>query len=195
MKIVLASASPRRSELLDMLKVPFEVCPSHIDEKATFHEKPEQIVMGLSFEKAYQVAKEMPESIVIGSDTIVYLNEVLGKPENEAHAFDMLKKLSGKTHDVYTGIAVVCESKNIKCVDYVKTEVVFNELTNEEIHAYIETGEPLDKAGAYGIQGQGALLVDQIKGDFFSVMGLPLSKLNRIMNDEFRINLLTKEGL
>ncbi len=195
MKIVLASTSPRRSELLDMLKVPFEIRPSHIEEKATFHEKPEQIVMGLSFEKAYQVAREMPDAIVIGSDTIVYLDEVLGKPDSKADAFKMLKKLSGKTHEVYTGIAVVCNAQNLKCVNYVKTEVVFNELTDIEINAYIETGEPLDKAGAYGIQGQGALLVKEIKGDFFSVMGLPLSKLNRIMINEFKINLLTKEGL
>ena len=195
MRIILASSSPRRSELLEMLKVSFEKKPSSVDEKTTFHEKPEQIVMGLSFEKAFQIAQLEPDAIVIGSDTIVYLDEVLGKPENKSDAYNMLKKLSGKTHDVYTGVAVVCESRKIKRVDYVKTEVVFNNLTDAEIHAYIETGEPLDKAGAYGIQGQGALLVNQIQGDYFSVMGLPLSKLNEIMIDEFRINLLTKEGL
>jgi len=195
MRIILASSSPRRSELLEMLKVSFEKMPSSIDEKTTFHEKPEQIVMGLSFEKAFQISQLEPDAIVIGSDTIVYLDEVLGKPENKADAYKMLRKLSGKTHDVYTGIAVVCEFQKIKRVDYVKTKVVFNVLSDAEIHAYIETGEPLDKAGAYGIQGQGALLVDQIQGDYFSVMGLPLSKLNKIMIDEFRINLLTKEGL
>ncbi|GAU77415.1 septum formation protein Maf [Fusibacter sp. 3D3] len=166
-----------------------------MDEKTTFYEKPEQIVMGLSFEKTYQVAQLEPDAIIIGSDTIVYLNEVLGKPEDKAEAYRMLRKLSGKTHDVYTGIAVICESQKIKRVDYVKTKVDFKDLSEAEINAYIETGEPLDKAGAYAIQGQGALLVNQIQGDYFSVMGLPLSKLNQIMIDDFRINLLTKEGL
>ncbi len=195
MRIVLASSSPRRSELLKMMNVPFECIPSEIDEKSLTEESPENIVMGLAFEKAFDICERVEDAIVIGSDTIVYLDEVLGKPSDASEAVEMLKKLSGKTHSVYTGVAVICLEKGIKIIDYVETEVTFNDLSDTVINAYVESGEPLDKAGAYGIQGLGSVLVKSINGDFFSVMGMPLSKLNEILNNAFKINLLTREGL
>lgn len=195
MKLVLASSSPRRSELLKMMNVPFIAVPSNADEVVTPFEKPEQIVMSLAFEKAFEVSEKHPNDIVIGSDTIVYLDEVLGKPKDAQDAIKMLKKLNGKIHSVYTGVSLICLNRGVKRVDYVKTDVCFNNYPEEVIEAYVKSGEPLDKAGAYGIQGLGSVLVKSIDGDYFSVMGLPLSKLNEILEEEFCVNLLTKEGL
>ncbi len=190
MRVVLASASPRRIELLKQFHMPFDVIPSNIDEPIDALETPIQIVMGLSLEKALDISKSNTDALIIASDTVVYSDCILGKPRSREEAKAMLKALSGKKHEVFTGIALVHVANNQKIVDFACTEVTFNVLTDAEIDAYLNTGEADDKAGAYGIQGFGALLVNEIKGDFFNVMGLPLSKLNSMLKTHFQLDLL-----
>ncbi|QED48792.1 Maf family protein [Cytobacillus dafuensis] len=176
--LILASSSPRRKELLENLHITFEVSSSDVDENFDPELTPGEIVMELSSRKAKAVSMQHPNSFVIGADTIVVLDEiVLGKPKDRADAYSMIKNLSGKEHSVYTGVTIVAPENEIKF--YVKSDVVFWELSDEEINAYIDTGEPFDKAGAYGIQGFGSMLVKKIDGDYFSVMGLPISKTVR----------------
>lgn len=136
------------------------------------------------------IAINNPESLVIGADTIVVLdNEILGKPKNEDEAFDMLSKLSNREHQVITGMSIVNIENNKKIVDYTISNVKFKNLTDQDIRDYISTGECLDKAGSYGIQGYGALLVKEIQGDYFNIVGLPISKLSDILKANFNINL------
>jgi septum formation protein len=176
--LVLASSSPRRKELLENLHLAFEISSSEVDESFAPGLMPEEIVTELAYRKAKEVAKQYPSSFVIGADTIVVANErILGKPQTEAEATEMLCILSGKTHAVYTGVAII--HGNIETSFYEKTEVTFWELTEDEINAYIKSGEPFDKAGGYGIQGFGSTLVKQISGDYFAVVGLPVSRLVR----------------
>lgn len=176
--LILASSSPRRKELLENLQLPFEVVSSDVDE--SFHENstPDEVVTELAMRKAKAVYQERQESFVIGADTVVVCDgQILGKPNDEQDAFHMLKLLSGKTHSVFTGVAIAAPQYEKKF--YLKTNVVFWELSDEEIHAYISTGEPFDKAGSYGIQGIGSMLVKEISGDYFSVVGLPVSRTVR----------------
>jgi len=190
-KIVLASKSPRRKEILEKFIDEFQCLDVDIDEKFDRDETPEQIVMGLSLQKALEGARKVEiDSIVIASDTIVYMDEVLCKPENYEDAFRMLKKLSGGIHSVYTGIAVVLTGTNRKFVAYNETKVKMHELSDETIKKYIDSGEVWDKAGSYGIQGKGSILVEKIEGDFFSVMGLPISLLGKLLKEHFDISLL-----
>ncbi len=176
MDIILASKSPRRRELLTMLGLEFTVIPAVGEEKVSPSMTPGETVMSLALGKAREIADNHPDSLVIGSDTLVYLDgKPMGKPHSEEEAASMLRQLSGKVHQVYTGIAVVCGDD--EKVDFEKTDVQFRELTEDEIKWYIGTGEPMDKAGAYGIQGQGAVFIPKIDGDYFTVMGLPLCKL------------------
>lgn len=176
--LILASSSPRRKELLENLHLSFKAVSSDADESYPPDWAPDTIVTELSLRKARSVAETFPESYVIGSDTVVAIeNVVLGKPRSREEAFSMLKNLSGKTHSVYTGVAIV--SPENETVFFEKTDVVFWELSDEEINRYIETGEPFDKAGAYGIQGFGSLLVQRIEGDYFSVVGLPVARTIR----------------
>ena len=182
MDIILASKSPRRMELLAMLGLDFTVIPAEGDENADPNAEPGEMVMWLASQKAEEVAKYHPDSLVIGSDTLVFLDgKPLGKPHTEDEAFKMLSSLSGRTHLVCTGVAVIYGDRRI--VDFEKTDVEFRELTTEEIWEYIETGEPMDKAGAYGIQGRGSVFIPGIKGDYFNVVGLPLCKLWTILNE------------
>jgi septum formation protein len=170
--------------------MPFEVIPSKIVEPIDENESPIQIVMGLSLEKALDISKSNNDALVIASDTVVFFKRILGKPKYREDARDMLKALSGEKHEVFTGIALVHVASHRKIVDYVCTEVTFNDLSDDEIEVYLNTGEAFDKAGAYGIQGFGALLVNEIKGDYFNVMGLPLSKLNSMLKIHFQLDLL-----
>jgi len=177
-KIILASGSPRRRQLLMQAGIPHEVIVSNADETETTSDNPAEQVKELAMRKAMAISHNHPptEIIVIAADTLVYLDgEILGKPTSENEAFKMLKKLQGKTHMVYTGVALL--SDNDTNVFYDMAEVTFRPLINEEIWAYIATGEPFDKAGAYGVQERGAVLVDCINGDFYTVMGLPISKV------------------
>ena len=181
-KIILASASPRRKELLSLAGVEFTVKVADVDEVIPENASPDEVVMSLAMQKAQAVAKENADSIVIGSDTVVALDGViLGKPKNEENAAEMLRTLSGRSHTVYTGVAIIHgEKTKVFCE---ATEVVFNELSEEEILRYVATKEPMDKAGAYGIQGKGCVLVEKIVGDYFNVVGLPVSKLYRELRD------------
>ena len=192
MKIILASASPRRKELLEQIGLKFEVLTFEADER-TNETAPSKVVEALANKKARAVFenffkengfsdKENEKIVVIGADTIVALdNEILGKPKNEKQALEMLMKLSGKTHQVYTGVSfqVFKDDKVFEKSFYEKTDVKMYDFTKIEALEYIATGESLDKAGAYGIQGKGAVLVKEIKGDYNTVVGLPVSKVYR----------------
>lgn len=176
--LILASSSPRRKELLENLQISFRVSSSDVDESYDPHLKPQEVVMELASRKAGHVAKQNPEAYVIGSDTVVVIDEeILGKPKDRDEAFQMLSRLSGNTHSVYTGVAIAKGNEIHQFFE--KTDVVFWELTDDEIDSYLNTGEPFDKAGAYGIQGFGSILVKGIVGDYFSVVGLPISRTVR----------------
>lgn len=181
-RVILASQSPRRRELLTLVGIPHEVRPAHIDESYRPGEEPGAHAERLAREKAAAVARDEPDAVVIGSDTIVVLDgDVLGKPRDEAHAAQMLGRLAGRSHVVMTAVAVQWRGVERSAVEAVG--VTFQPLTVQDIHAYIGTGEPMDKAGAYGIQGYGATIVERVDGDYFAVMGLPLQRLVRLMGE------------
>ncbi|GMQ56120.1 Maf-like protein [Vallitalea sediminicola] len=182
--IILASKSPRRKELLERLNISFDIKISRVDEDSFKQDSPWEFVEKLAYEKANSVSKLVDEdSLVIGCDTVVvFENEILGKPKNIGQAADYLKKLSGNKHLVYSGIAILDVGSNKKYISHEVTEVYMKDLNEEEIAYYINTGEPLDKAGAYGIQGVGAIFIEKINGDYYNVMGLPLNKLYKGLN-------------
>lgn len=176
-KLILASASPRRKELLNQIGLDFEVYPSNVKEEIPF-ENPVKYATDLALLKAKSVADIVLSGVILAADTIVlYNDEILQKPYNEENAKEILKKLSGDTHQVITGIALIDVNKNKIVTKHSVTKVYFKRLSEEMITKYIATGEPFDKAGAYGIQGFGACLVDKIEGCYFNVVGLPISKL------------------
>lgn len=174
--IILASQSPRRQELLKLITNDFEIKVSNVDETLPSGISPKDAVLYLSIIKAEPFKND--SDIIIGADTVVALDgKILGKPKNDENAREMLKFLSGKAHSVFTGVTLI--KGDIAKSFAVETKVKFFDLTDEEIDEYIKTGEPADKAGAYGIQGYGSLLVEKIDGDYFNVVGLPVSKLAR----------------
>ena len=183
MDIILASQSPRRRELLERMGVEFRVVTPDIDERMERELPPDELVRRISAEKARAVAAQAgPDAIVIAADTVVALDgAVLGKPADELEAFKMLSTLSGCRHQVYTGLTVL-RGKEMHTVSE-ETAVTFRELSEKEITNYIRTGEPMDKAGAYGIQGYGALLVEGIQGDYYNVMGLPVCRLGGLLKE------------
>lgn len=188
MNWILASGSPRRRELLEMLGVPdLTIRPAKGPERATPGTGPEQTVRELSLHKAQEVAQTCaPEDIIIAADTIVYLDgAILGKPRDHDDAVRMLTALSGREHIVYTGVAVLRGGELRQAAE--RTAVRFRPLTSGEIERYIATGEPMDKAGAYGVQSLGALLVERIDGDFYNVMGLPVEKLGQCLTKHFGV--------
>ncbi|MCI5629110.1 MAG: Maf family protein [Clostridiales bacterium] len=190
MEIILASKSPRRREILENTKVRFSIEESQIDEVIKLNELPKETVMRLAYEKALDVANRNRNSLVIGADTIVVINDtILGKPKDDIEAFSMLKLLSGKTHYVITGFALINLSLDKKIIDCQVSQVTFKELSEQCIKDYLQTKESLDKAGAYGIQGYGGLLVENIQGDYFNIVGLPISKISDCLKDHFDINL------
>ena len=187
-KIILASQSPRRLELLKMIGLDFEVKPSNIIEKNHNSLQPLDYALMNAKEKARVVSKKYPNSVVISADTIVVLgNQILEKPENDNHAFEILKQLNGKTHEVITAFGVILKSKEISKFDYERTKVKFRKLPHDKIKAYVKTSEPLDKAGGYGAQGLGSLLIEKVDGCFYNVVGFPLGKfylmLEEILNE------------
>lgn len=191
MTLVLASASERRKELLTRLTEEFNIVISDFDEgKVFFNGDCSKYVMDLAEGKSRSVAKDLNYgALIIGCDTVVtYNGEVLGKPKDKEDAFEMLKRLSGKIHKVYSGIVIFDTVKGRVTRDYACTEVKFSHITDEEILKYISTGEPMDKAGAYGIQGFGGVFVEWIKGDFYNVVGLPINKLKYMLR-EMGVNL------
>ena len=189
--IILASASQRRKDLLKQSGIPFKVQPSNVDEdKAELDGSPEQNAETLARMKALDVAGKIPKGLVLGADTIVVLdNEVFGKPCNADDAYRMLTKLSGREHKVITGIALVDSGSGVCRTGYEITGVRFAYLSPDEIRFYIATGEPYGKAGAYAVQGVGALLIEGIEGCYANVVGLPLMKLRRML-EEFNIKIL-----
>lgn len=189
--IILASSSPRRKELLKRYNLDFEIIASQIEERVLPYEEPVQVVMTLAFQKADDIAKRInKDAIVIAADTVVYLDSILGKPKDEEDAFHMLGSLSGKEHFVITGLALIDTSIGKKIVDYETTKVKFRELTPEKIRSYISTGEYKDKAGAYGIQGYGDILVEYIIGPYSNVVGLPIAKLDKLLEKHFCMKIL-----
>lgn len=184
MPLVLASGSPRRRQLLESLGFEFEVVPSDIDESTITHNQPEVLVQRLAYAKALASADKVKKpSLVIGADTIVVLHkQVFSKPTDKEDAIKMLKTLSGRMHIVYTGIAIVDSSTKRYVTDLQKTIVQFRELEDKEIEAYVESGAPLDKAGAYGIQDDfGSVFIRDIQGCYYNIVGLPLEMLyNRL---------------
>lgn len=184
MKYILASGSPRRKELLTQMGITdFDVIISDVEE-TTKETLPQNVVSDLSRQKCNAVADTLTitePTIVIAADTVVaYQDQILGKPKDEEAAFQMLSKLSGHTHSVFTGVSLMLLSPEKEAQEnsfYVETKVQMRAYTEEEIHAYIKTGEPMDKAGSYGIQGRGAILVEQITGDYNNVVGLPITRL------------------
>lgn len=189
-KLILASGSPRRIELLKKLGCKFRVIPSKVEEKINPSLSPTENARRISCLKALDVASKISEGIVIAADTMVVLNrKILGKPKNKKEARAMLQKLSAKEHRVITGIAVVDMKTKAFKQSAVTTKVKFRKLNQNLIEKYIKSGEPQDKAGAYGIQGKGALLVESIKGDYFNVVGLPLNALNQLL-EKFGISLI-----
>ena len=179
-RFVLASASPRRRELLDLVGIPHTVDPADIDESMHAAELPAAHVERLAREKASKVAAQHPDAFVVAADTVVVLDgRVMGKPRTEQDAYDMLSCLGGATHTVLTGMACTFNGELESSVDDVS--VTFRKLSEDEIREYIATGEPMDKAGSYGIQGYGATIVRRIDGDYFAVMGLSLVRLVELM--------------
>jgi septum formation protein len=179
-RVVLASQSPRRRELLTLVGIPHTVRPADIDESILPGEQPRDHCERLAREKAAAVARTEPDALVVGSDTIVVVDgDVLGKPRDEPHAIEMLGRLSGRSHVVMTAVAVRWRGRERSAVEEVG--VTFHTLSADDIRRYVATGEPMDKAGAYGIQGYGATIVRRVDGDYFAVMGLPLQRLVRVM--------------
>lgn len=189
MEIILASASPRRKEILTLLDIPFKIIVSDADETYDASLPPHFIAEALSLKKAAAVAKNIDShAILIGADTIVVCDgKILGKPKDEIDAKNMLKSLSGKWHSVISGVTVL-DNKSAKSKSfYVETKVKFSRLADEEIDEYVKTKEPMDKAGSYAIQGKGAKFIEEINGDYFNVVGLPLQRLYQVLKCEFNI--------
>lgn len=194
LKIILASASERRKELLKRIFNDFDIIESCFDEKSVkFNGSVDEYVKEMSFKKASEVRKKLnslKDTMIISADTVVSINNsILGKPKDKEDAFRMLKKLSGKKHLVYSGVTIMYEDKVLS--KSVCTEVFFSDITDKEIKQYIDTGEPMDKAGAYGIQGKGGLFVEKINGCYYNIVGLPINKLKmmikslKILGDEY----------
>ena len=186
--LILASASPRRRELLTNMGIPFTIHPSDADE--TVSGAPEEMVRTLALRKAAQVAQAVGAGWIVGADTLVALDgRALGKPADADDAVHMLKALSGRAHDVFTGVCLMDAATGKRDLRVVGTKVFFRPLIEEEIRAYVATGEPMDKAGAYAIQGLAAMFVIGLDGDYYNVMGLPVCPLAMILR-KFGVKLL-----
>ncbi len=185
--IYLASKSPRRKKLLQQINLNFKTLSVDIPENYMENESPVKVVKRIALEKLEAAKKKINEGIIITADTIVVLNKkIIGKPGNAEEAFKILKRLSGKTHQVYTGFTIYSYKKNLTLIDYEKTFVTFRKLSDNEMKDYIKTGSPMDKAGAYGIQDDfGAVFVEKINGCYYNVVGLPLSKLYKTLQKAF----------
>ena len=181
-RLILASGSPRRRELLGLMGYTFEIIVPDVDEHVSGHAR--DIVAVLSERKAHAVADAQDHGLVIASDTLVSLNGVpLGKPESEADAFAMLSSLSGKTHEVFTGVTIIDSAGKKSLTQVVRTGVSFRDLSDEEINAYIRTGEPMDKAGAYAIQGGAGKFVESFDGSFENVVGFPVAEIQQMIDE------------
>jgi len=177
-KIILASSSPRRKELLEQIGLQFEIIPSGYEEDMSLDLSNEELAKTLAYNKAKDVVDKVENGVVIGSDTfIVFSGKRIGKPRDEKDAKEILQMISGQTVTIYSGLAIINKQNKKEITDFEITDVKIKELTEKEIKEYIETGEPLDKAGAFAIQGRGAIFIEKINGCFSNVIGLPLYKL------------------
>ncbi|MBD3225397.1 MAG: septum formation protein Maf [Caldithrix sp.] len=182
--VILASSSPRRYELLQSIGLDFRVIPGNVDEYVSTERHPSDLALYNAENKGELIARNHPGGLVISADTVVSLNQqIMGKPQDESAAYQMLRALSGQTHQVITAFWLIFKRYDKRVHQYVETSVTFRDLTDDEIWAYINTGEPFDKAGGYGIQGQGALLVKRIEGCYSNVVGFPLSRFFITLND------------
>lgn len=194
MKIILASKSPRRVEILRQIGAEFEIMPANTDETVTKGTRPVVAATEIAKRKALFIKEKLvtdgkDDFFIISADTVVVLgNKIIGKPENDEHAYKILKMLSGKTHRVLTGFTLCTKDKVYSSCE--GTKVKFKELSDDEIYRYIKSKEPNDKAGAYGIQEKGSLFVSGIKGDYFNVMGLPIYRISKIAKEKFGIELV-----
>ena len=184
-EIILASQSPRRQELLKNIGVKFEIIKSDFCENISgIDDKPEKIAQQLAYGKAKDVSDKLDEGIILGADTIVvFVGEIYGKPKDEEDAVRMLNNLSGKTHQVITGVALIDKKNDKTVVGHETTSVTFNKLTQDEIKAYIKSGDYIGKAGGYGIQNKGAILINKIEGCYFNVVGLPINKVYQMLKE------------
>lgn len=182
-RLVLASKSPRRQQILQGLGLQAQIIPSNIIEEVPRGVPPQEVAIHLALQKARDVASRLDyQALVIGADTIVVLEgEIMGKPGSPQEAFDMLSKLAGKEHEVITGIALVDSGGNVEIADYQSTRVKMKEVDSNRLWKYVETGEPLDKAGAYAVQGKASVFIERIDGCFFNVMGLPVTRLDSML--------------
>lgn len=188
-KLILASASPRRAALLKCMGLDFEIVPSHVDESLDPSESPQNHVLRLSREKAAVIGHVYPEASVLGADTIVFIDEdILGKPIDRVEAGQMLKRLSGCVHEVYTGFTLVSNAVGSTVSRAVRSFVTFRHISDDEIAWYVATPEPYDKAGSYAVQGLGAFFIKEIQGSYTNVMGLPLCEVVDVLKEE---NILT----
>lgn len=185
-KVILASLSPRRYELLKSLNINFTVESAQIEEVLNKDLSLDERLMDLAYQKARPISLQHETDIVIGADTVVvFEDEVLGKPKNRQDAYNMLKSFSGKQQFVCTAVCIICGSKVVKFIE--KTTVNFKVLSDDEIHNYLDQGEYIDKAGSYEIQGKGYSLIESFEGDFNNVVGLPITRLKNILKNEFNI--------
>lgn len=183
-KIILASSSPRRRYLLRLIRMPHIVVDPRVDEENHLNGDPIRHVLSLSKLKAISVKQEFKEGYILGADTIVVLDgKILGKPENPGEAKAMLKRLSGRKHEVYTGLTLIDAASGKQVQGYERSVVKIRRMTPQEIRSYVATGEPLDKAGSYGIQGYGAAIVERIEGCYFNVVGLPIVRLLMLLRE------------
>ena len=195
-RIILASASPRRKELLEQVGAEFEIIPA-VGEEIITDSSPQQAVLDLAAQKAAEVAAKVREdAIILGANTVVaFGDKILGKPKDEADAKQMLSLLSGKTHSVYTGVSIVVrqsgESQSYSF--YEETEVTMYPLSEQQILSYIRTKEPMDKAGSYGIQGKGAVFIEKIQGDYNNVVGLPIARVFRTLEEVCGFSVMVRE--
>ncbi len=188
-RFILASASPRRRELLEQVGAEFEIIPA-VGEEVIASSEPKEAVMELSAQKAAEVAGKLQgeNAVILGADTVVvYGGQILGKPRDAADAEQMLSMLCGNTHSVYTGVTIIRmqNGQTERCSFYEETKVTMYPMSREQIVSYIRTGEPMDKAGAYGIQGKGALFVEKINGDYNNVVGLPIAKVFQMLESKW----------
>jgi septum formation protein len=183
-RIILASSSPRRADLFRQAGLEFEIIPSKFVENNIFKLPPVEYAIELSYRKTSDVANKIKEGIIVGADTIVVIdNKILEKPDDEHEAFQMLKTLSGKKHLVITGFTIIKNPGFNIIKNFEETYVTFRNLSDTEIESYISTGEPMDKAGSYGAQGRGASFIEKIEGCFYNVVGFPLAKFFKVMNN------------
>lgn len=179
-KLILASNSPRRKEIMEMLPWDFVVEAMETDEKIDENETVEENLKNIAYQKAVGISQKYPEAIIVGGDTVVLAQgEILGKPENEEDAKNMLRSISSHTHHVYTGVCILCKDRGIDIRFIGKTTVYMTPMDESEIEEYVASGEPFGKAGSYAIQGKGGVHVKRIEGDYYNVVGLPLNQLYR----------------